>query len=144
MTKRPISLLAWAALLLLAQALPAATWNTNAEGVVLDGYDVVAYRAHDRAEPGSPRHAAEYDGATFYFANAERRALFLQEPERYVPEYHEFCVFAVGARNARVPANPDSFKLYNGELLVFFNDEYEGRKFNTKILWSADERALCR
>ena len=120
----------------------AGTWNTNKANVVLDGYDVVAYRNVDKAIKGSARYTASYDGVKFYFSNAKNLATFKKNPAQYVPKYNGYCAFAVGANNAKVPANPDSFKLYNGELLVFFNDMYKGEKFNTKIPWNGDEKKL--
>jgi YHS domain-containing protein len=120
----------------------AGAWNTNADNVVLDGYDVVAYRSADRAIKGSASNSASYDGVKFYFSSKENLAAFNQNPALYAPRYNGFCAFAVGAKNAKVPANPDTFKLYNGELLVFFNDMYDGQKFNTKIPWNENEQAL--
>ena len=120
----------------------AANWNTNADNVVLDGYDVVAYRTHDRAIKGLSRHNAHYDGVKFHFANQENRDAFAKDPAMYAPKYNAYCAFAVGAKGAKVQANPDSFKIYNGELLVFFNDMYRDKKFNTKVPWNADERRL--
>lgn len=120
----------------------AGSWNVNKDNVVLDGYDVVAYRNADKAIKGSAKYATEYDSVTFYFSSPENLAAFKQKPTHFLPKYNGFCAFAVGAKNAKVPANPDTFKLYNGELLVFFNDMYDGQKFNTKVPWNNDEKAL--
>jgi len=120
----------------------AGQWNTNKNGVVLGGYDVVSYHTADRAIKGSPRFAAKYDGVKFYFTTKQHRDMFIKNPEKYTPKYHGYCAFAVGAKNAKVPANADTFKLYNGELFVFFNDLNEGKKFNTKIPWNNDEKKL--
>jgi len=120
----------------------AASWNTNVDNVVLDGYDVVAYRTEDRAIKGDRRYVARYDGVKFYFASKENREAFIKNADAYVPKYNGFCAFAVGAKGAKVPADPNTFKFYNGELLVFFNDLHEGRKFNTKVPWNSDERDL--
>ena len=60
----------------------AASWNTNGDNVVLDGYDVVAYRTEDRAIKGDRRYVARYDGVKFYFASKENRGSFHQERGR--------------------------------------------------------------
>lgn len=117
-------------------------WNTNKDGVVLDGYDVISYLADDQAIKGLSKYNAEYDGVKFYFASKDHEDLFIQNPKKYIPKYNGYCAFAVGAKNAKVPANADTFKMYNGELLVFFNDLYDGDKFNTKIPWNNDEKKL--
>jgi YHS domain-containing protein len=132
------------AIILLISSLSvfAGEWNTNKEGVVLDGYDVIAYRDADGAIKGSPSYSAKHDGVTFYFATQEHKEMFVDNPQAYVPKYNGFCAFAIGAKNAKVPANADTFKMYNGELLVFFNDQWDGQKFNTKIPWNNDEIVL--
>ena len=45
-------------------------------------------------------------------------------------------------KNATVPSNPETFKLYNGKLYLFFNDYYEGTAFNTIMPWNSDEEKL--
>jgi len=130
-------------LFILSTALQAADWNTNKAGVVLDGYHVVAYRTQDQAVKGRPELRSTHDGVSFDFSSAANKTLFDANPGLYLPKFNGYCAFAVGAKNARVPANPDSFKMYNGELLVFFNDDYEGQKFNTKLPWNNDEAKLA-
>ena len=127
---------------LLTSAAWAGGWNTNGHNVVLDGYDVVAYHTTATAVEGRKEFYADYDGATFYFASAENREAFNEAPGKYVPKYNGYCAFGVGAKNAKVPADPKTFKLYNGELLVFFNDLWEGQKFNTKVPWNQREQEL--
>ena len=118
------------------------SWNVNSDNVVLDGYDVVSYFTTASAVPGKAKHSVTYDGVVFHFASAENRDMFKQSPEKYTPKYGGFCAFAVAMKNAKVPTNPNTFKLYNGELLLFFNDLYEGKSFNTKVPWNGDERKL--
>ena len=120
----------------------AGSWNTNDKNVGLDGYDVVAYRTMDKAVKGSATHSAKYDGAEFHFASAENMATFKKDPVAYAPKFNGYCAFAASHHNAKVPANADTFKLYNGELLMFFNDLNEGKKFNTKVPWNGNEKAL--
>lgn len=128
--------------ILLPISASAGDWNTNKDGVVLDGYDVVAYHLKDKAIKGSSNISATYDDVTFYFSTEQNKSTFVRDPDKYVPKYNAYCAFAVGQNNAKVPANPDTFKMYNGELLMFFNDLYNGNKFNTKIPWNKAEKAL--
>ena len=117
-------------------------WNTNAKGVVLDGYDVVAYFTQASAVKGAKRYATSHDGATFYFSSAANRDAFKKEPGKYVPAFGGYCAFAVAAKNAKVKSDPKTFKIYNGQLLVFFNDLWDGKKFNTKVPWNQNEIAM--
>ena len=143
---KTLSRLKFANLLFLLIVLPfsllAGDWNTNKAGVVLDGFDVVSYREDDKAIKGSSKYAVKYDGVKFHFANRDHRDMFVENPRKYAPKYNGYCAFAMGAKGGKVPANADTFKMYNGELLVFFNDLYDGKKFNTKIPWNGDEKSL--
>lgn len=138
----PVLISCVAVLLCVASVSQAGGWNTNDKNVVLDGYDVVAYHTMAKAVKGSNRFAMKYDGANFYFSSADNLKAFKAEPKKYVPKYKGYCAFAVGAKNAKVPSDPETFKLYNGELLVFFNDLWDGQKFNTKVPWNQQEKDL--
>lgn len=129
-------------LVLLTSIASAGDWNTNDQNVVLDGYDVVAYHTMAKAVKGSEAFAMDYDGATFYFVSADHLKAFDENPGKYAPKYNGYCAFAVGAKNAKVPSDPQTFKLYNGELLVFFNDLWDGQPFNTKVPWNQQEKDL--
>ena len=126
---------------MMASATPN-SWHTNADGVVLDGYDVVAYHTQDRAVQGQAKFGATHDGVTFYFSSAANRDLFHADPALYAPAYHGYCAFGVATNKAKVSADPRTFKIYNGQLLVFFNDLYQGQAVNTKIMWNANEQPL--
>lgn len=116
--------------------------NINDHGVFLDGYDVVSYFVANEATPGSSEHTAKYKGATFYFSSNANREAFETDPAKYLPKYDGYCAFAVANGKAGVKANPKTFKLYNAELLMFFDDLYEGKRFNTSVPWNADEHTL--
>ena len=127
---------------MLTNVVFAGDWNTNKDNVVLDGHDVVAYHAMDKPVKGSAIFQTEYDGVKFFFSDAKNQAAFAKDPQKYAPKYNGYCAFAVSAKNAKVPANADTFKIHNGDLLVFFNDDYEGQKFYTKVPWNADEKSM--
>lgn len=129
---------------LVAESYATGDWNTDDAGIVLDGYDVVAYRIADRAVVGSPKFQSTFDGATFHFMSAANKALFDGDPVKYAPAYNGYCAFAMGKKNAKVPANPATYKLHNGRLLVFFNDLHDGTRFNTKLPWNDNEQNLRR
>ena len=119
-------------------------WNLNGDGVVLNGYDAVAYFQQDKAVPGKAEYAAQYDGARFHFSTPENQAAFEADPARYAPQFGGFCAFGVAAKQAKAPTDPATFKIYHGQLLVFFNDLYEGQRVNTKVLWNQNEAELYR
>lgn len=144
MTMKRMSFLVLMLMLPMTAVAGNSSWNVDEHGVVLGGYDVVAYHTQDRAVRGSSAHAETYDGATFYFASAENQKAFHEDPKRFVPKFGGFCAFGVAKNHAKVPTDPETFKIHNGELLVFFNDVYNGQKVNTKILWNQSEESLYR
>jgi YHS domain-containing protein len=118
-------------------------WFTNDDNVVLHGFDVVSYFVEDRAVLGGASLSAEHDGVTFYFSSAENRDAFRKNPEKYAPAFGGWCAYAISEDPPKLtPPDPRTFKLYNGELLVFLNDLHEGEPVNTKVLWQENERQL--
>lgn len=116
--------------------------NMNNEGVFLDGFDVVAYFNANEATRGTSAHSARYKDATFYFSSEANKRAFEANAASFMPKYGGFCAFAVANGKAGVPANPGTFKLRDGELLMFYDGPYEGKRFNTIVPWNADERSL--
>lgn len=117
-------------------------WNTNIDNVVIDGYDPVAYFEESQPVRGRKELATDYNGVTFHFASEAHREKFLAGPEQYLPQYGGWCAFAIAAKEAKVPANPRTFKIYRGKLHLFFDDVYEGEPLNTKLLWDAAEEEM--
>lgn len=113
----------------------------NEENVAIKGYDVVSYFTQNKATRGSKKFSAKHNGVNYWFASAENRQLFEKDPEKYTPQYGGYCAFAMGKKNAKVPSNPETFKLVNGKLFLFYNDYMQGEPFNTIIPWNANEQA---
>jgi len=111
----------------------------NKENVAIDGYDVVNYFTNYESAKGTKEFSAKHDGSIFYFKSAEHLQLFKDNPEKYIPEYGGYCSFAMAEKNAKVYCEPSTFKIRNGKLYLFFNDDYEGQHVNTIISWNTDE-----
>ena len=109
------------------------------DNVAMAGYDVVNYFTDHAAKKGSSDYAVKHDGATYYFASEEHKNMFSANPDKFLPAYGGYCAFAMGMKNATVPSNPDTYKIVDGKLFVFFNDLYEGENFNTLVPWNEDE-----
>src|SRR5437899_1768733 len=65
------------------------------ERIALKGYDPVSYFTAGKPEQGSAEHQASYDGVTYWFRNADHRARFLADPDRYAPQFHAYCAINV-------------------------------------------------
>jgi YHS domain-containing protein len=110
--------------------------NLNENGVALEGYDPVSYFS-ERPLPGTPEFTSSYQGATYYFANADNKAKFDAEPDKYIPQYGGFCAVAV-SEGKLVPVDPETYKITDDKLYLFYNGEHG----NTKPQWEADEKTM--
>ena len=125
--------------LLFAQAKPGDFYVTS-DNVSIQGYDVVAYFTQNEALRGSKKFSSQYEGVNYWFRSADNKKKFEENPRKYAPQYGGWCAFAMGAKNAKVASDPQTFKVYNGKLYLFFNDYMQGEPFNTIIPWNADEQ----
>ncbi len=98
----------------------------DATGFAASGHDVVAYfdlaqspvgTSQPPAVPGDTAFTAEYNGATFAFANAANRDRFLADPAAYAPQYDGHCAYGV-AKGGKVPGNPDLWRIVDGKLYL--------------------------
>jgi YHS domain-containing protein len=124
---------------LLAQdALSKKHYNLEA-GLALQGYDPVAYFTQAKSMKGQQQYAVFYNGVTYYFASPEHKTLFKNNPARYEPQYGGWCAYAMGAKGQKVTIDPETFKIRNGKLYLFYNKLFN----NTLKDWNKDEPALC-
>jgi YHS domain-containing protein len=88
------------------------------ERVALNGYDPVAYFIDGRPAKGSSEFSASFDGTTYHFKNAQHRALFVADPDRYAPQYKAYCAITI-SRGAKQEVDPEAFLIWNGKLYMF-------------------------
>lgn len=123
--------------------------NVNAQGVNTDenklankGYDVVNYFTTNMAERGNVHYSTKHNGATYYFVNAENLKIFKANSSKYLPQFDGYCAFAVAKMNKKVLVNPETFRIDNGKLYLFYNDFWEGKPFNTIVPWINNEAEM--
>jgi YHS domain-containing protein len=108
------------------------------KGVAIQGYDPVSYFTQNKAVKGNKQFAAFAEGVTYYFSSAEHKALFLKEYTKYEPQYGGWCAYAMGASNDKVEIDPETFKIINGKLFLFYHSWVN----NTLNKWNKDEANL--
>ena len=64
--------------------------NNTAKGVAVNGYDVVAYFSNT-ATKGNKKITAKHEGVTYNFSSQENKALFVANPQKYLPQYGGWC-----------------------------------------------------
>lgn len=131
------------ALVLFVTALRAQVAPIDENGLALGGYDVVAYFSGSPVK-GDPKITVKNGNGTYQFSSAANRDAFKKNPSKYLPQYDGYCAWAVGAKNAKFPVNPETAKVIDGKLYLFFNGPFNGSNFNTLAEWNKDEANLLK
>lgn len=86
--------------------------------VMLKGADVVAYFTDGRYEPGLARFSSVYEGVSFHFASAERKAKFDQTPQAFLPQFGGYCADGL-VYGIPWGGDADTWKMIGGKLYIF-------------------------
>ena len=106
--------------------------------VAIQGYDPVAYFTQKKAVKGKSSFTAIYEGVTYNFSSQANKDLFLKNPSSYEPQYGGWCAYAMGENNEKVEINPETFKIIDGKLYLFYNAYFN----NTLKSWNKNETNL--
>lgn len=117
MTRLGLALLLTSLLGLLSLA-PGAQAQAGDDRLALKGYDPVAYFTEKRPMLGDSRFQLEWDGAQYRFASARHRDLFRTNPDRYLPQYGNWCAASV-AKGEKVYGNPEWWLVVDDRLYLF-------------------------
>ena len=104
-----------------AQSGPTAKINVDGQGIILKGYDAVAYFKQGKPVKGNPEFESTYQGARYLFASSADKADFDKDPAKYAPKYGAFCAYGVTIGVLADLEGPDSFTVYKGKLYVCGN-----------------------
>ena len=114
------------------------TKHLNLEnGIAIQGYDPVAYFSN-KALKGDKQYKANYKGAVYFFSSEINKNNFLKDPSKYEPQYGGWCAFAMGDNGKKVEIDPETFKIIDGSLYLFYNAFFN----NTLKSWNKDEKNL--
>ena len=81
---------------------------------------------------GSKALSHTHKGVTYYFASEANKAEFAANPSGYEPQYGGWCAWAMYDGGGRTEADPESFKIVDGKLYVF----YDGIFGDTLAKWN--------
>ena len=95
--------------------------NVDSQGVILKGYDVVAYFKQGKPVKGNLAIESAYQGATYLFASSADKADFDKDPAKYAPKYGAFCSYGVANGVMADIEGPEAFTVYNGKLYLCGN-----------------------
>jgi YHS domain-containing protein len=91
--------------------------NVDSNGVILKGYDPVAYFTQNKAIKGSSKYQSTYQGAIYYFSSAADLGAFKKDPAKYAPQYGGFCANGI-KNNQLTDTDPTVFFIVKGKLYV--------------------------
>ena len=103
--------------------------------VAIQGYDPVAYFNQGKALKGKKEISALYQGVIYKFLSNENKDAFSKNPSKYEPQYGGWCAYAMGSSGGKVEINPETFKIIDGKLYLFYNEYFN----NTLKSWNKDE-----
>jgi YHS domain-containing protein len=106
--------------------------NVDSEGIILKGYDVVAFFKQGKPVKGNPAIESTYQNVTYLFASAADKADFNKDPPKYVPQYGGFCAYGVANGVLAYIESPDAFTVYKGKL-YFCGNQTALKSFNSDI-----------
>jgi len=112
-------------------------YNTDDSKIALQGYSPVSYLDLGLAQRGTKAHKSEHEGLKYYFTNAEQKAQFDANPEKYLPQFGGWCATGI-AVGAKFRTDPHKFLVKDGKYYLFLYD----LEVDAKELWLSDEKGM--
>lgn len=119
-----------------ADALRKLHFNVR-KNVAIEGYDPVSY-FEGKALKGGSQLKFTHKNITYYFTSPANLAKFKVNPDKYEPAYGGWCAYAMGHTGEKVKIDPETFKILDGRLYLFYN--FWGN--NTLQDWNKGEKKL--
>jgi YHS domain-containing protein len=111
-------------------------FNIKSE-LALNGYDPVSYFSGKPVE-GSNTFQVKHKGVIYYFQSKQNAEKFKTNPGKYEPAYGGWCAYAMGETGEKVKVDPETFKIIDNRLYLFYN--FWGN--NTLEDWNISEAKL--
>jgi len=102
--------------------------------IAIQGYDPVSY-FKGKPSKGKKEIAATYEGVVYNFLSVANKDAFLKKPTSYEPQFGGWCAYAMGSSGDKVEIDPETFKILDGKLYLFYNAYFN----NTLKSWNKDE-----
>jgi len=123
------------------------SYNINKKGIMLLGYDLVAYFKSNKAIKGTEKYIHTYRDAIFHFSSRKNLNTFVDNPEKYLPKYGGWCALGMsidgikdGYTADKYAADPENFKIIGEELYVF----YKTLDYDSLQKWNEEtDEAAC-
>ncbi len=110
--------------------------NTTDRGVAIYGYDPVAYFLEEKPVQGNADQKATWNGADWHFSSPEHKALFIEKPEKYAPQFGGYCAYGI-SQNTAADIDPNSWTIVDGKLYLNLNADVQN-------LWRSKRDSFIR
>lgn len=107
------------------------------KNVAIEGYDPVSY-VDGKPLEGKSEIKTTHKGVVYQFATPASLRKFKTDPDKYEPAYGGWCAYAMGESGEKVKVDPETFKIIEGRLYLFYN--FWGN--NTLTDWNKEEKRL--
>lgn len=94
------------------------------DGFAIRGYDPVAYFTDKEPQKGDEKISYFWHGATWLFSSEEHKTLFVQQPEKYAPQYGGYCAWGA-SENYKATTDPFAWTIINGKLYLNYSKKVQ-------------------
>jgi len=95
----------------------------TSDGYAIHGFDPVAYFNSGAPAKGLPEYSAKWQNATWLFASAEHRDAFIQNPDKFAPQYGGWCAYGMAEGYAAETDPLKAWTIHEGKLYLNWNEE---------------------
>jgi YHS domain-containing protein len=107
------------------------------KNLAIEGYDPVSY-FDGKPQEGDEDVKFVYKDITYHFSSPANLQKFKLAPDKYEPAYGGWCAYAMGETGEKVKIDPETFKIIDGRVYLFYN--FWGN--NTLDDWKKNEKKL--
>lgn len=120
----------WAHLItitLLSSSALAYEQNASVDGLMLHGFDPVAY-FYGQPQLGTKKHSVTHNNYTYHFVSQKNMELFSTNYEKYTPQFGGYCAYGVSL-GKKFDIDPYEYKIHQEKLYLMLNRA-------TKEIWT--------
>ncbi len=103
----------------------------NTEGYAIHGFDPVAYFSDGEPAEGNVEYSTTWKNATWLFTTDENRQAFIENPEKYAPQYGGWCAYGMAEGYAAETDPLKAWTVHEGKLYLNWDEEVSSE-------WSGD------
>ncbi|GMQ46556.1 YHS domain-containing (seleno)protein [Vibrio sp. 10N] len=89
-------------------------------GKAIRGYDPVAYFTEGKPVKGDRDYTYRWNKAKWYFSSQKHLDLFIENPNKYAPQYGGYCAWAV-SKGYTAKIDPNAWYLHNDKLYLNYS-----------------------